>query len=475
MTAYIQVSGLSIRAPGDRVLLDSLELRLPAARVALVGRNGVGKSTLLSVLAGCAEAHAGRVAVSSPPYFVPQILARTAPAKSSHGEQRKAALLEAQTSGAEVVLLDEPSEDLDEAALAWLRGWLRRFPGCALVASHDRRLLADFRHFFVLSESGGRYFSGTLAELDDDLERERKLAERRYAGNLQQLAAKEEHSLQVLRRKARKKRYGRCRELDRGTPRIRLNQKRSDAQNSHGRLAKLREQKLDELRQWSLATRRALTVDLPLELTLPTLPEAPGEVLALRSVSARSDGRSLFDSLDLTLGRQRVALTGPNGAGKTTLLQIALGARAPDTGSAWRDSSRLGSISQGAADWRRDDSLFALLQNAQAGTSHEKLAQQLVAHRFPLALAERPLRSLSPGERTRAALICLFQRSPAVEVLVLDEPTFSLDLVGQRALTRALLAWSGGLLVASHDRAFLAAINANRILELGSPQPPTAA
>jgi ATPase subunit of ABC transporter with duplicated ATPase domains len=474
MTAYIQVAGLTIRAPGDRVLLDSLELRVPAARVALVGRNGVGKSTLLSVLAGRAEAHAGSVAMSSPPHFVPQILTPTTAAKRSHGEQRKAALREAQTSGAEVVLLDEPSEDLDEAALTWLRDWLRRFPGCALVASHDRRLLADFQHFFVLSESGARYFSGSLAELDDDLERERKLAERRYAGNLHQLAAKEEHSLQVLRRKARKKRYGRCSELDRGTPRIRLNQKRSDAQNSHGRLAKLREQRLEELRRWSLATRRALTVDLPLELSLPTLPEVPSEVLALRSVSALSDERSLFESLDLTLSRQRVALTGPNGAGKTTLLQIALGAREPDTGSAWRDPSRIGSISQGAADWLRDESLLALLQNGRAGASHVEIAQQLVAHRFPIALAERPLRSLSPGERTRAALICLFQRSPAVELLILDEPTFSLDLVGQRALTRALLAWSGGLLVASHDRAFLAAINANTILEVGSAQPTAA-
>jgi ATPase subunit of ABC transporter with duplicated ATPase domains len=467
MTAYIQVSGLTIRAVGGRALLDSLELRLPAACVALVGRNGVGKSTLLSVLAGRDEPDAGRVTTSSPPHFVPQILTRAASATLSHGEQRRAALLDAHTSGAEIVLLDEPSEDLDDAALAWLRDWLRRFQGCALVATHDRRLLADFRHFFVLSESGGRYFSGTLAELDDDLERERKLAERRYAGNLQQLAAKEEHSLRVLRRKARKKRSGRCRELDRATPRIRLNQKRSDAQNSHGRLAKLREQKLDQQRQWSRATRRALTVDLPLELTLPTLPETASEVLALRGVSARTEERLLFESLDLTLGRQRVALTGPNGAGKTTLLQLALGARAPLNGWAWRDLSRIGSIDQGASDWLRDDSLVALLGGEQPGASQEKIAQQLVAHKFPLALAERPLRSLSPGERTRAALICLLQRSPAVELLVLDEPTFSLDLVGQRALASALSAWPGGLLVASHDRSFLAAINANQVLELG--------
>jgi ATPase subunit of ABC transporter with duplicated ATPase domains len=193
-------------------------------------------------------------------------------------------------------------------------------------------------------------------------------------------------------------------------------------------------------------------------------------------VSARADERWLFESLDLTLGRQRVALTGPNGAGKTTLLELALGARAPHCGSAWRDLSRIGSIAQGAADWLLDDSLSALLRNSPAGKSDETVAQQLVAHKFPLALAERPLRSLSPGERTRAALICLFQRSPAVELLVLDEPTFSLDLVGQRALASALLAWPGGLLVASHDHSFLAAINANRVLKLGGAQlPPTAA
>ena len=74
-----------------------------------------------------------------------------------------------------------------------------------------------------------------------------------------------------------------------------------------------------------------------------------------------------------------------------------------------------------------------------------------------------------PGERVRAALICLFQRSPAVELLVLDEPTFSLDLVGQRALTRALRAWPGGLVVASHDRAFLSEISVDRVIELGKP------
>ena len=75
--------------------------------------------------------------------------------------------------------------------------------------------------------------------------------------------------------------------------------------------------------------------------------------------------------------------------------------------------------------------------------------------------------SLSPGERTRAALICLFARAPCIELLILDEPTFGLDLLGQRALTQALRAWSGGLVVASHDQEFLAEIGSDRTLRLG--------
>src|SRR6185436_18517920 len=98
---------------------------------------------------------------------------------------------------------------------------------------------------------------------------------------------------------------------------------------------------------------------------------------------------------------------------------------APSGGSAARDPSRIGSIAQGASDWMLDETLLGCLHREQDA------AALLVAHKFPLALGDRPLRSLSPGERARAALICLFRRAPAVELLVLDEPTYSLDLLGQ--------------------------------------------
>jgi ATPase subunit of ABC transporter with duplicated ATPase domains len=208
-----------------------------------------------------------------------------------------------------------------------------------------------------------------------------------------------------------------------------------------------------------------LNVTLSLELPLPTLPPESGEpVLSLQDVAQSCNERTLFDALNLSVGRERIAIVGPNGAGKTTLLEVMLGQRRPDRGVARAELSKVGWIAQGGRNWLLDESLRSYLVGL--GLSDDDAARLLVAHRFPLALAERPLNSLSPGERARAALLALFARAPTIELLVLDEPTFSLDLLGQRALTRSLQQWPGGLVVASHDRAFLAELQVGRTITL---------
>ncbi len=460
---FIRLKNVSVVTPTGRTLFDDLNLSLSDEHVALVGRNGVGKSTLLSILAGLTSPTSGSVSVRSKPHYVPQAVEVTEP--RSQGELRKRALGAARASGAESLLLDEPTLDLDDAAVAWLKSWLHDWRGPVIVASHDRRLLADIRHFFVVSEGGCHYVSGTLAELEQHLEREHQAEEQRYVRNLNRLADAEAHSDRVARRMARKRRSGRCRELDRATPRIRLNQKRDHAQVSHGRLAALRDVRLTALRGWTRATRRALAVSLEVELPVPDVPPDTGRAAAvLRGVSGGVGERVLFRDLDLQLGRERLAVVGPNGAGKTTLLQTILGQRGPSSGTVQVDPSRIGWIEQGGRNWLIDASLHDQLLSL--GVARDEAARLLIAHKFPLALAQRSLKSLSPGERARAALIALFARSPTVELLVLDEPTYSLDLVGLRALTRALTSWRGGLVVASHDRDFLDQLGMDRTLAL---------
>ncbi|MGE0490107.1 MAG: hypothetical protein AB7S38_12945 [Vulcanimicrobiota bacterium] len=413
----IEAHDLTIKN-GSRVLFDGLNLALGQERAALVGRNGVGKSTLLRALA-----ESSQVVRHTQPYLVPQLLP---PAQASGGESRRRALEAARQAQPALLLLDEPTQDLDQPGIEWLRGWLADYPGGLLVASHEPELLSDFSHFFLVSEAGCELYSGPFEGMLEQLEARHRASQERYLRQLRQLESQEERSLYLARRRARKKQYGRARELDRATPKATLNTKRDQAQDNHARSKRVREARLAAIRQQTRAARRSLRVDLPLVLPPPAQFEDPAPVIRLDT-----------PQLALRLAHDRVAVTGPNGSGKTTLLELMAQSA---------DSSRVGVVAQGGSNWMREECLLDQLG-----------AESLAAHQFPLALARRPLRSLSPGERARAALIWLYHSS--VSMLILDEPSYSLDLLGQRALAQALQAWPGGLVVASHDRTLLAAVD----------------
>jgi len=465
--ASLTAHAIDVDAPGGRALVRGLGLHLGHERVALVGRNGVGKSSLLAVLAGRDTPRAGTVVRRGRLEFVPQDL--TGAPGSSPGERRRQALLRALESEPEILLLDEPTRDLDAGGVDWLEARLAAHSGALLCVTHERRLLRGFRLFFVLSETGGRAFQGSFDELVAELARLDQERRRDYAESLTRLIREERHTASVCRRRERKKNVGRVRELRRCPSRIRLNGKRSYKQVSQATRALLQASRLAELRESTKAFRRVLTVALPLEIELPLLRSADGRALArLSGVSAGPVGRPCFTGLDLELSRDRLALVGPSGSGKSTLLDVLAGARRPSQGRAWQDPARVGYVAQNAANFRTRDNLVDRLVGGQGPLALERTVALLQAHGFPLALAERPLASLSPGERVRAALICVFARSPAVELLLLDEPTDDLDLGSVLDLTRLLRGFRGGLVVASHDAEFLVGIGVTRWLELGA-------
>lgn len=457
----IEVRGLHLDTLDGRALVRSLDVDLGRERVALVGRNGVGKSTLLEVLAGERAPRGGAVVQRGDVVRVPQDLAE--PAGQSPGERRRRALDAAMGSGASVLLLDEPTEDLDLDGRSWLLEALDRWRGGLLVVSHDVELLERFSAFFVMEESGCHLVEGSL----DDLLRARTEAARRaqeaYARALTAMERELAKDAQVRRRRQRKRAVGRLHELDRNQSRIRLNARRSTAQISQARVAGIADARIEARARWATAVRRALDVRLPLAEAVPSPGEGPRPAIVAEQLTVTApDGTLVVEGLDLTVHRERVAVVGPNGAGKTTLLEVLGGRRTPRAGRVRCDPLRVGIIGQGAEDWRSDESLRERLARR---ADPDEVAATLVAHRFPLPLADRPLATLSPGERTRAALLALFD-SRALEVLILDEPTRSLDLDGVAALTEALAAWRGGLVIASHDRRFLERLEPGRAVSL---------
>ncbi|HPH66048.1 MAG TPA: ATP-binding cassette domain-containing protein [Kofleriaceae bacterium] len=478
MKPYLTANNLRIVAPSGRLLFDQLCLQLGREQVALVGRNGVGKSTLLACLAGAYAPEAGRIVAESC-CLVPQILDQDG--SGSPGQLRRAALAHAFASGARVLLLDEPTEDLDAASVTWLVGQLRASRAACVVVTHDPRLLAMFGSFLVVDERGGYVFAGTYEALEQRLTLAEREHDQRYVKDLRRLVEHEERMLHIARRKARKKRYGRASEIDRATPRIRLNAKRGQAQVNHGKCAEVRQARVAAMRAWAHAARKALAITMPLDLAMPTLPPIDDEVshiIRAEQLRAVVAGRTLFHGLTISVSRERIAVVGGNGSGKSTLLAMltqhganerTLGA-GPHHGANQRtqhvhtagmvrcDHAKLGVILQGGCNWQLSQTLAELLG--------DEAAIFAALHNFPLALALRPLASLSPGERTRAALIAMLHRPIAPEVLVLDEPTFALDQHGRRGLIAALAAWKGGLVVASHDRAFIDAIGVDGTIEL---------
>ncbi len=503
----LEVRGLDLETPASRPLIRRLSLTLGCERVAIIGRNGAGKSSLLAVLAGEEQAAHGYVMRRGSVLLVaqrlrpggtaaavealeravrqrgagvidsklaaaglPPLASLAAAAELSAGEQRKLLLCHAEIVRPDLLLLDEPTQDLDEAGSKWLQGWLAGWDRAALVVSHDRSLLRLFGAFMLIAESGCRYLGGDFAVVEQQIIQAEDARQRSYARQLNFLLQKEHHSEQFRKRRARKKNVGRIRELGRHTPRVRLNQKRSYAQEKQARIEGVRQDRISQMRAWAKAARRDLAVSLPITEVMPRLGPAPeGDIVVIENLAANAGGRRLFSGLDLRLGRDRVAITGANGTGKTTLLRTLLGEHPAAEGRVRTQHDRVGAIAQGATDWISEESLLERLGLTTRGQSIEALGALLGAHRFPLALATRPLASLSPGERFRAALICLLEQNPPLEVLVLDEPTYGLDFVGLAAVRALLRAWPGGLVIVSHERGILEEIGIERWICLDDP------
>lgn len=508
----LRAIGVDIQTPLGRPLFNDLNLVLATEQVAIVGRNGVGKSTLIEVLAQHQAPFQGRLECSndrmlvyqnigknrqmlkafcSEPESVFQSLSSSQDWKRewqaiglhgvkpcfdskalsdgkdlSDGEWRKLSLLLAKFNAPQLLFLDEPSEDLDERGIGWLSHWLANYAEGLVVISHERRILKLFQNFIFVTETGCRYFQGSFAEMECQLEKEDRLKQKSYAHELNGLIREEQHQLTIAQRRKQKKNLGRISELGRMTPRSRLNKKRSYAQESQGRVKKVSQNKIAAARDRLKLQRRMMRIHLSMHLFMPVLdPFPPENVVVVEDLTLALSGRELVRGLNLHIKRERIAVVGENGSGKTSLLKTILKQHMPSKGAVLSDLSKIGSIAQGAVDWMRSESLMDILCETHEMTTALEMIQ---SHRFPWGLAQRSLLSLSPGERIRAAFIAVLSRQPSVEVLVLDEPSYSIDFIGYKVLCEGLKAWPGGLLVASHDSEFIEEIGIQQTIRLES-------
>ncbi|NYD56047.1 ATPase subunit of ABC transporter with duplicated ATPase domains [Nocardioides marinisabuli] len=368
----------------------------------------------------------------------------------SGGQAARAALAALLLSRFDVVLLDEPTNDLDLDGLARLEAFVHGLRGGVVLVSHDREFLARcVTRIVELDLAQGQvsvYDGGYEAFLEERAVKRRHAREayEQYAGTRADLVARartqREWSSQGVRNAMKKA-------PDNDKIRRKASTESSEKQAQKVRQMESRIARLEEVeeprKEWQL------------QFDIAAAPRSSSVVATLNEATRRLGDFTLGPvSLQVDAG-QRIGVTGPNGAGKTTLLGLLLGWSQPDSGSA----SLGASVAVGVIDQART----GLDHGVALGTAFERVVPEMTQAEVRTLLAKFGLKAdqvgvevgrLSPGERTRAAMALLQARG--VNLLVLDEPTNHLDLPAIEQLEEALAAYDGALLLVSHDRRLLA-------------------
>jgi ATPase subunit of ABC transporter with duplicated ATPase domains len=424
------------------VLQDVTLVVPPRARIGLVGPNGVGKSTLLRILAGLEEPDAGtvrRVPATLAVGYLPQTADEGG---ASGGELARARLGEFLRAALGVYLLDEPTNDLDFAGLDWLERSLARLDGAVVLISHDRDFLdRTVDHVVELDEWTRRAteFAGGWSAY----EQARDSALRRQREAYEQYEEEKSRLEEQMRRMQRWE--------ERGYGQGRKKKRTKDVKKRFGG----RIERLDSV---------AKPYE-PWELRLPlSADRRSGDVVLRLEDAVVERGSFTLGPLRLELGWQdRLALIGPNGSGKSTLIDVFAGRVPLTSGSLVLGTGVVvGELTQARSKLAHGP-LLPLFTKA-SGLNDEE-ARTLLA-KFGLGADDvgRDAASLSPGERTRALLALLAARG--VNCLVLDEPTNHLDVPAIEELERALDGFDGTVILVTHDRRFLERFRATRTLDL---------
>jgi ATP-binding cassette subfamily F protein uup len=494
-------------AYGHVPLLDGTDFALEAGeRVALIGRNGTGKSSLLKILAGIEKSDDGllqtqtgvrRIYVAQEPLFKPGATVFEAVAEGMAAARALRERYEAHAPHEDLDALQTQIEALDgwaweqrvaqalqrlhldaEARIDDLSGGTKKRVALAqtLVAAPDvllldeptnhldidaiewlQDLLNGWRGALVLV-SHDRAFIDAVATRIVELDRGRL---RSYPGNFAAFNAAKERELESEAQAAA--RADKLLAQEEVWIRKGVEARRTRSVGRVARLIQLREQRAhrrDELGQ----------VRLELDAGLP-----PGKIVAeLKDVSMRFDSqRLLIDRFSATLLRgDKVGLIGPNGCGKTTLLKLILGELQPTSGSVRQGSKlQVAYFDQLRAALNLDATLVDTINPGsewiEIGNSRKHVMSYLNDFLFSPERANSPVRSLSGGERNRLLLARLFAL-PA-NVLVLDEPTNDLDIDTLDLLEDLLQSYAGTVFLVSHDRRFLDNVVTSTIAWEGDP------
>lgn len=492
------LAAVTLCRPDGAPLVSNITTTFGPGLTALVGPNGTGKTSLLRLLAGELAPAAGQLrrprrigflhqteAPGDCPLrglFPPDLsdasirgcLAQAGlevdPGRAvfhlSGGQQTRARLAALMSVEPEALLLDEPTNHLDAEARSQVIAQLVRFRGTAVVASHDPDLLRHCPRIAELSAQGlALHGDGYDAFLQA---RTARMAQAARAMDLAERGRAEaaRAAQAAAERKARRDGQGRRERASGSQGKMLMDFRKERAEATARGQSQLAGRRAEAADAAYAAARAGQDLRPPLSALMPRL-NLPATRVLLRARGLRleraADGFAL-GPMDLDIvGPERIALTGPNGSGKSTLLRLLSGELGATAGHVDR-MARIARLDQQALPAGAD--LVEAFRTAHPALSLQDAHAALARFGFRGAAARRRPDRLSGGEALRAALAILFGGPSPPEMLLLDEPSNHLDADARAMLTEALVACDAAVVIASHDRDFLAAVGTVREIAL---------
>lgn len=444
---------------GDRILFKDITLGLNEGdKVGIIGINGTGKSTLLKIIAGVEEPDEGKVVMaknttisylSQNPvfpkgetilnYVMDGSFEKEGEAKSilmklglpdyenktdylSGGQKKRVALARILVNSTDILVLDEPTNHIDNEMAKWLEDYLNRFTGILVMVTHDRYFLDRV--------------TNKIVEIDDQM---LYTYETNYSGFLELKEQRE--SMEIA--SERKRRSILRTELEWAKRGVR----------GRGTKQQARLDRLEDLKNQSAPQEEA-------KVTMSSVAARMGKkTIELKNISKSYDGKPYINDFSyLVLKNERIGIIGPNGCGKTTLLQILNGRIEPDQGEVeigetikigyFTQESEGMNSSERVIDYVRETAEYIAVPEGRISAS--KMLERFL---FTPDMQYAPIGKLSGGEQRRLYLLKILMEAP--NVLILDEPTNDLDIATLTILEDYLDKFEGIVITVSHDRYFL--------------------
>ena len=448
---------------GEKIIFDDVSYGIHQGdKIGIIGINGTGKTTILKIIAGLEEPDEGQVIMQNGlritylpqnPEFPPNatILDYVADGKwqkdwataseaanvlnklgitnheekiehLSGGQKKRVALARTLVNPADILILDEPTNHIDNEMASWLEDYLRKFKGALVMVTHDRYFLDRVTNK-ILEISHGKLYSYE-ANYSKFLELKAQREEMEMAG--------ERKRQSVLRMELEWAKRG-C---------------RARSTKQRARLERLE----------ALKNGTAPVTDQRVEMD--SVETRMGKkTIELHHVSKSFGEKKVVDDFTyIILRNQRLGIIGPNGCGKSTLMKMIAGILKPDAGEIeWGDTIKIGYFAQEVPDMDRNLRVIDYIREVAEyiPTKDGKISASMMLERFLFdsAMQYTPVEKLSGGEKRRLYLLKVLMEAP--NVLILDEPSNDIDIPTLTILEDYLDSFSGIVVAVSHDRYFL--------------------